>query len=251
MAGPLLNFDPDREEAELREYLGDAFDRADLEGHQARLEEEFARSADEASFYRSSRGYLYDLTVFAMSGTKAPYLAELTRLVPPGSRVLDYGCGIGSDGLILLEAGYRVEFADFENPSAEYLRWRLRRRGFEAAVHDIDAGVPDGFAAAYAFDVIEHVDDPFGFVEALEGRADLVMVNLLEAEPDEIDLHHQLPVADLLRRAAGRRLRSYGIHHGRSHLVAYEPAASGRLRRTASRALVSGRRLRGRVERAR
>ena len=77
--------------------------------------------------------------------------------MPPGSRLLDYGCGIGSDGLMLLEAGYRVEFADFDNPSTEYLRWRLEQRGFDAPVHDLDKDVPDGFDAAYAFDVIEHV----------------------------------------------------------------------------------------------
>ena len=92
-----------------------------------------------------------------MTGTKLPYLRELARHVPPGSRLLDYGCGIGSDGLLLLEAGYRVEFADFDNPSTEFLRWRLERRGLDAPVHDLDKEVPDGFDAAYAFDVIEHV----------------------------------------------------------------------------------------------
>jgi len=134
--------DASREERELREYLGEEFELARLQQYERSLADEFAACGDEARFYRVSRGYLYNLTAFAMTDTKLPYLNELVGLVAPGSRLLDYGCGIGSDGLLLLEAGYRVEFADFSNPSTEYLRWRLRRRGLEAPVHDLDGEVP-------------------------------------------------------------------------------------------------------------
>src|SRR3954466_6433383 len=101
-----LRFDPEREEAELRAYQGDGYDRARLEHYQDALDQEVAEVADEREFYRTSQAYLYNLTAFAMTGTKLPYLEVLTSNVPPGSRVLDYGCGIGSDGLMLLEAGY-------------------------------------------------------------------------------------------------------------------------------------------------
>lgn len=230
-ARPYLEHHPAREEAELREYMGAAYDRSRLERYQAQLDAEFATYADEERFYRTSQAYLYNLTAFAMTGTKLPYLRELARRVPPGSRVLDYGCGIGSDGLVLLEAGYRVEFAEFDNPSVAYLRWRLRRRGVEAPVHDLDTEVPGGFAAAYAFDVIEHVRDPFAFLAEMERRARLVEVNLLEGEPDDQALHYDLPVEDLLRYAARRRLVSYRVLHGRSHLVLYRPELVGRLGR--------------------
>lgn len=104
--------DPAREEGELRAYLAADYDHALLQRYQATLADEFEGCGDEAAFYRTSKGYLYNLTAFAMTGTKVPYLEALTRLVPAGARLLDYGCGIGSDGLALLEAGYRVEFAD-------------------------------------------------------------------------------------------------------------------------------------------
>ncbi len=225
-AGVALRFDPVREEAELRDYLGPGFELGRLHHHREQVHAEFAAAAGEAAFYRTSVAYLYDLTAFAMTATKLPYLRELTRHTPAGARVLDYGCGIGSDGLTLLEAGYRVEFADFANPSTEYLRWRLRRRGLTAPVHDLDGHVPGGFDAAYAFDVIEHVSDPVAFLRELEARARLVEVNFLGgAEPDQ-PLHHRLPIGALLRHAARHRLRSYRVLHGRSHLVVYESAGA-------------------------
>jgi SAM-dependent methyltransferase len=222
-AAVALRFDPAREEAELRAYLGERFQVDRLWHWQEQLVAEFATSSAEDTFYRTSEAYLYNLTAFAMTGTKLPYLRELVTYLRPGARVLDYGCGIGSDGMLLLEAGYRVEFAEFDNPSAEYLRWRLRRRGLEAPVHDLDDGVPSGFDAAYAFDVIEHVADPFTFLAELERRAALVEVNFLAPVPDDQALHHDLPIGALLQHVVRRRLRRYRLLYGRSHLVLYDP----------------------------
>lgn len=243
MARPAsLDVDPERERAELREYLGADYDERRLERWEEQLEEELADCGDEERFYRTSTGYLYNLTAFAMSQTKLPYLRELTRRVRPGARLLDYGCGIGSDGLALLAAGYRVEFADFDNPSVAYLRWRLRRRGLDAPVHDLDRSIPGGFDAAYAWDVVEHVPDPFAFLAELERRAALVGVNLLEPEPGETALHHELPIGRLLGHAASRRVVSYRILYGRSHLLLYEPRPAGALRSIAGRLrIVAGR----------
>jgi len=230
-----LELSPAREQAELEEYLGRSFELRRLQQYELELEREYADCGDEEAFYRGSEAYLYNLTAFAMTQTKLPYLRELVRLIEPGARVLDYGCGIGSDGLALLEAGFEVEFADFDNPSTAYLRWRLARRELSAPVWDLDVEVPGDFDAAYAFDVIEHVDDPFGFLGELETRADLVLVNLLEPGPAEREpaSHRELPIAALAGHAAHSGLRSYRILHGRSHLVAYEPGratALGRLR---------------------
>jgi SAM-dependent methyltransferase len=241
---PLPASDPACELDELRAYLGDAFDEALLRGHEQALEHELERVGDEGLLYRTSRMYLYDLTVFAMSQTKAPYLALLACRIPPPARVLDLGCGIGSDGPALLEAGYDVTFADFANPSTDYLRWRLAYRGLAAPLHDLDAGtLGGGFDLAYAFDVIEHVRDPHAFLDDLEARSRNVLVNFLEPVPGETALHHRLPVGDLLRRCASRRLRAHRRLHGRSHLVLYDTRpAAGPLGRARSRARLLTRR---------
>lgn len=223
------------EEAELRAYLGERFDRRRLERHAEEMEAELARAGDEATLYRISEAYLYDLTAFAMWDTKDPYRAAVRRAVRPGAGLLDYGCGIGSDGVRLLGEGYRVAFADFANPSTRYLRWRLERRGVTAPVYDLDVDeLPGGFDLVYAFDVIEHVEDPFAFLGALEGRARLVLVNLLEPVPGDNRLHHELPIAELLEHTAASGLRSYALHHGRSHLVLYEPGKRARTRAAAA-----------------
>ena len=246
MVDVAARLDPAREEAELREYLGDGFDRERLVHYERQLDDEFASCGHEDEFYRTSEAYLYNLTAFAMTGTKIPYLEELARHVRPGSKVLDYGCGIGSDGLLLLELGYDVAFADFDNPSVEYLRWRLGRRGREAVIYDVDRNVPGGFDAAYAFDVIEHVDDPFAFLGELEHRARLVLVNVLESDPDDTVLHHDLPVDGIVARAASNDLVSYKVLHERSHLLCYRPGRPGVLGRARAKAKVAAVRARRR-----
>ncbi|MHB8328236.1 MAG: glycosyltransferase [Acidimicrobiales bacterium] len=212
---------------DLRTYLGEEFDTTLLHCHQQAVDREELAAADEDAFYRTSRMYLYDLTAFAMTPTKRPYLAALRACIPAGGSVLDYGCGIGSDGLRLLESGYQVAFADFDNPSTAYLRWRLERRGSDAPVYDLTQQVPGGFDAAFAFDVIEHVEDPIRFLEELETRARVVAVNFLEPAPGDTHLHKALPITSLVDRATRRGLLHYRRYHGRSHLVIYRADRAG------------------------
>ena len=228
---------------ELREYLGDAFDEARLFHHTHHVEAEEHLAHDEADFYRTSDMYLYDLTAFGLWDTKVPYFQDLRAFVPPGARVLDYGCGIGTDGLRLIDQGYRVAFADYDNPSTKYLKWRLDRRGLTGAaeVFDVDGFVPAGFDAVYSFDVVEHVDDPFGFLAQLEARADIVAVNFLEPNPQDVHMHRPLPIDALLDHAQQKGLLRYRKYHDRSHVVIYRsrrtPGALASARSTMTRRL--------------
>jgi GT2 family glycosyltransferase/SAM-dependent methyltransferase len=233
----LETWEGERDLEELQRYLGAAYDERRLQDHVHAVDAEEAAAPDERTFYRTSEAYLYDLTVFAMSGTKAPYRRVVRELLAPGGRALDYGCGIGADGLRFLEQGYRVEFADFDNPSVAFLRWRLHERNLTAPIHDVEHDIPGGFELAYCFDVIEHVDDPVALLERLESLAAIVVVNFLEPAPDDHHLHRPLPVGPLIERAAAHGLLHYSVHHGRSHLVAYRAQPStGAVRRLRSRA---------------
>lgn len=228
LLGISLRHDPARELEELRGHLGAQFDERRLSDC-GLLERELEQIGDEATLYRRSEAYLYELTSFAMGATKDPYLAVLESTVAPPARLLDYGCGIGSDGLCLMDVGYRVGFADFANPSTDYLRWRLAQRGYRAPVFDLDAGqAPTGFMLAYCFDVIEHVPDPFALLGAMEASASRVLVNLLEVADDDRNVHHALPLVELLRHAIDNGLQYYSYHYGCSHLVLYQPGAPAR-----------------------
>jgi GT2 family glycosyltransferase len=220
---------------ELMDHLGDQYDPRLLINSDEEVDREARAIGDEERFYRTSTRYPYNLTVFEMSGTKEPYRRVLAEHLPPGATVLDYGCGIGSDGLALLDEGFRVSFADFANPSMRFLRWRLGRRGLTAPIHDLDADMPGGFDAVFAFDVIEHVEDPFAFLDRLESLARVVAVNLLEPDPHETDLHRPLPIPALLDHVRSRRVLATETFYGRSHLVVYESppqsaAAAGSVR---------------------
>jgi SAM-dependent methyltransferase len=244
-AASLPPLDPEAELQELKEYLGSEYDEASLRRSQEAVERELRELGDESTLYRKSTAYLYDLTMFAMSGTKEPYLRDLTGLVPPPAKLLDYGCGIGSDGLRLLEAGYDVSFADFANPSTEYLRWRLDRRGLRARVFDLDRDdLPGGFGLAYSFDVLEHVEDPFGFLARLEELSSAVLVNLLEPDDEEPAMHRRLPIRALVRHALALDLRLYRVYHGRSHLLLYRSDPGGVAARVRGPLLLLGGRLR-------
>ncbi|MCW3010906.1 MAG: glycosyl transferase, family 2, partial [Solirubrobacterales bacterium] len=221
--------DPEAEAAELQAHLGAAYDHERLVHYEAQLEEELGEIGDEQALYRRSQGYLYNLTAFAMTGTKDPYREWVDVAFPRGGRLLDVGCGIGADGLALMAGGHEVTFADFDNPSVAYLRARLAARGAQARIVDLDReALPPGHDLAYAFDVLEHVEEPFALLASMEAAAGLVLVNLLEPEPGETALHHELPVASLLDRAQRRGLVRYRrFHGGRSHLVLYRGGAAG------------------------
>ncbi len=228
LAAPFLEaWDRDRDLSELKDYLGGAYDHARFLNHVREVEVDEASAPDEETFYKTSTAYLYDLTVFAMSGTKAPYRQLIRQLAAPGSKLLDFGCGIGADGLRLLEEGFEVSFADYDNPSTAFLRWRLARRGKNAPVHDIERVLPGDHDLVYCFDVIEHVEQPLDFLARLESLGAIIVVNFLEPDPDDTHVHKPLDVPALLDHAARHGLLRYHLFHGRSHLVAYRPNQRG------------------------
>jgi 2-polyprenyl-3-methyl-5-hydroxy-6-metoxy-1,4-benzoquinol methylase len=97
------------------------------------------------------------------------------------TRVLDFGCGIGSTSLVLASAGCHVVLADVAQAPLRFARWRLEQRGHAPEVVDLrdeslDRLEPvDGIVA---LDVVEHLPDPLPAVAALDRvlRADGVIV---------------------------------------------------------------------------
>ena len=194
-----------------------------------------SESGTKRCFYRTSEAYLYDLTAFAMSATKEPYLRALTAAVAPP----------GPDPRLRLRNRQR-----WLAPARGRLPRGVRRlRQPEHAVPALEAppqGVgrdrarPRSRAGARRLRSClclrrdrARRPNPVAFLGELEARARLVLVNLLEPAADETTLHHPLPLPVLLDHAATHGLRRYGRYHARSHLVLYAPGTRSHWSRSA------------------
>lgn len=115
-------------------------------------------------FYRETPFYVYNLMIWEETKQRPRYvdLASEALNVHKCRVICDFGCGIGNDGLKLLEKGYDVIFCDFDNPSTKFLRWRLKKRGISAKyIEPYDLDHIRGFDTLWAMDVIEHLPNPY------------------------------------------------------------------------------------------
>ncbi|BBL80594.1 hypothetical protein RxyAA322_24480 [Rubrobacter xylanophilus] len=158
---------------ELAGYLGLREDEVAerCEGAAARLAASWRAAAPRtpaqvAAFYRGAGDYLYDLTRWHALVEDESALAAVGALEEAlgrrARRVLDFGSGIGSLGILLARHGLEVTLAEI-NPSLDaYARWRLARRSLTA--RHLDLGREPLPRAAFdliaAVDVLEHLPDP-------------------------------------------------------------------------------------------
>jgi SAM-dependent methyltransferase len=82
-------------------------------------------------------------------------LAAVARHVPAGGRIIDLGCGPGSDDEALARAGYSVTAIDWSSAMVEETRKRIARAGLQdrvdvhhLGIHQLDRLPPSRFEAA-------------------------------------------------------------------------------------------------------
>jgi SAM-dependent methyltransferase len=137
---------------------------------------------------------------------EANFSALLRSLsVPPGATWLDVGCGSGKFVRYLRRHGFDAEGVE---PSAALFDHFLAD---EPYFHrDVAAVVGRRFAVVSALDVIEHVDDPVGFLTSVRDAVE-PSGTIAVSTPD---------VAALTVRALGKRWH----HYNRYHLSFLSPA---------------------------
>lgn len=83
-------------------------------------------------------------------------------------KCLDFGCGIGSHGIVFKKNGFDVTLNDISRELLTFAEWRFHIRGLEATFVDSDTKLTrDHFEIIIAFDVLEHLADPIGVLRLL------------------------------------------------------------------------------------
>ena len=95
---------------------------------------------------------------------------QTQKLLPPGSTVVDYGCGIGACSLPLAKQGYKVMALDVAGAATrEFFLWRRARYGlslqivplhFDEPVPPVDLQEPADLTLMIS--VLDHLWDPYG-----------------------------------------------------------------------------------------
>lgn len=194
---------------ELLTYSGGDFHPEWLTTQLSALVEEGRKYESAQTFYAQSQIVAYHLIGAALEGWKRCLHAQLymrTHGMGPVT-ILDYGCGIGGDGLAFLDAGYRVSFADIPGHLVDFLRWRLWSRRYTAPVYTIDPSRYDEktlrcprATIVWCMDVLEHFVPEMQewlLCEQLPRFGDIVFVNLLSTHTPDGLVHQAVDIEEL------------------------------------------------------
>lgn len=212
---PVQRFASPREE--LRAYLAE---RARQSGETDLIADWKAKprhTADEIEgFYRETDAYLFDLTEWH-AGRRYPYAEVIGDFAAKHGcrRLLDFGCGIGGDGLRLMERGFEVTFYDFRNASTEYLAWRLEQRGWKSRILYAGEDEPPANDLTFAVDVIEHLVDAPKTIGDLASRARAMVYHVpITTQKHKYPMHFEVDRGALrraMREKGFRRVRNFSF----------------------------------------
>jgi 2-polyprenyl-3-methyl-5-hydroxy-6-metoxy-1,4-benzoquinol methylase len=164
---------------ELKEYMGDKFVQY-YDSSYALAREWYQISPitehQIKEFYKTTNNYIYNLVIWYESKDREDFATELINLAEDLKlkSFVDFGCGVGNDGLFLIANGYKTYFIDFDCPSIKFLKWRAKKRNLEVEVYNIESlkVLPDA-DAVFAIDVLEHMVDPLDVIMKLSSSTKL------------------------------------------------------------------------------
>jgi hypothetical protein len=87
----------------------------------------------------------------------------VAKRLAPGSRVIDFACGVGYGALILARAGHIVNAIDRDEEAIAYAREHYSHPGINFHCGDqskLSEFAPNAFDAVLSFEAIEHIEDP-------------------------------------------------------------------------------------------
>jgi SAM-dependent methyltransferase len=149
-------------------------------------------------FYNQSQGMLYELMwwhTLIEDLSPLAYVVALRFAQLNGCRdYLDFGCGVGSGGLIFAKSGFGATLADISSVALDFSAWRFAKRGLSARHIDLKLNTlpENSFDFITAMDVFEHLVQPEKTVNDLWKalRPGGFLFGRFHAEIDEDRPHH-------------------------------------------------------------
>jgi Methyltransferase domain len=117
------------------------------------------------AFYKQTVNYIYDLGQWHLYDTafKRPRdlaLVQSAKQLGFVHTILDFGCGVGFNSVLLAKAGFKVTLADVDGKSLDLAVLRMKRLGlpYEVWKTDVEPMPPEKtYDLIVALDVLEHL----------------------------------------------------------------------------------------------
>jgi 2-polyprenyl-3-methyl-5-hydroxy-6-metoxy-1,4-benzoquinol methylase len=117
------------------------------------------------AFYKETGNYIYDLGQWhlydlAVKRPRDLALVESVKKLGFVRTILDFGCGVGFNSVLLAKAGFKVTVADVDGKSLDLAVLRMKRLGLPHEVWktDVDPMPPEKtYDLIAALDVLEHL----------------------------------------------------------------------------------------------
>jgi len=124
-----------------------------------------------------------------------------------GPKVLDFGHGVGSTGLLFARHGFDITMLDISDPMHRFAEWRFARRGLNGRFLLGTNGLRPGenFDVIVSLDVMEHLNDPLSAIRQMTGwlaPGGLLILNIafgLDRNQPEHLLRRRLGILDAIR----------------------------------------------------
>jgi len=141
------------------------------------------------NFYKTTPYYIYNSFIFHKSGDRISKIDSLMKIIKKHKvqSVLDYGCGIGLDGLEMISLGLDVHFVDYDSPSIKFLKYKLKKDGAKKLinqVYDVEEIFknPPKVDLIWSIDVLEHMLDPMKIFEVFTDKTKIFIFYIDSAE---------------------------------------------------------------------
>lgn len=131
---------------------------------------------DFLNFYKNSKNYIYEIASWNDTPRKRRTFKKVLKIIKQNNitEVLDFGGGVGSDSIGLMENFIDVKYIEINEIMKRFFVWRCKKRGLEPKIID-DIDELKKVQCIMFLDVIEHFENPFEYLNKFSKKADYLL----------------------------------------------------------------------------